>query len=507
MGPVVFDAYGTLFDVTAAARRAAAEPGREALAGAWPKLAADWRAKQIEYTRLRAIFGEHADFRRVTAESLDWALAASGLDGDPELAARLLALYDELDAFPEARDAVAALRAAGRPTAILSNGTPAMLASAVAAAGMEGMFDALLSVETVGVYKPARAVYDLVGASFGCAPSEALFVSSNGWDAACAAGYGFETVWANRTGAPVERLPWRPRHVVPDLSSLPAIAAEPDLRHFTAADGVRLAYRDEGVGPALLCLPGLTRNGEDFDGVAAAFRDRARVIRLDFRGRGRSAHSPDFSDYSVTREARDVIELMDALGIARFAILGASRGGLVALALAAVAPERLTGVVLNDIGPEVAPEGLARIVAYLGMTPAQPDLDAAARALAQVEGGRFPGVPAEVWRRQAGRVWRERPEGGLALRYDPALREAFLGQPPAGIPFDLWPMLERLGPIPLLLLRGATSDILAPETAARMRALRPDMRYVEVADRGHMPFLDEPEVVAALEAFLGAIGA
>ncbi len=108
----------------------------------------------------------------------------------------------------------------------------------------------MLSVEAVGVYKPARAVYDLVGARFGCAPGEVLFVSSNGWDAACAAGYGFRTVWANRAGAPVDRLPWRPDHVLPDLSAVPAVAADPDARRFTTSDGLSLAYRDEGDGPA-----------------------------------------------------------------------------------------------------------------------------------------------------------------------------------------------------------------------------------------------------------------
>lgn len=507
MGPVVFDAYGTLFDVTAAARRAAAEPGREALAEAWPKLAADWRMKQIEYTRLRVLTGGPADFRAVARDALDWALASAGLAGLPGLAERLMALHDEMEAHPEARDAVAALRAAGRKTAILSNGTPEMLAAAVKAAGMEGMFDAILSAEAVGVFKPGGQAYALVEAEFGCARGEALFVSSNGGDAACAAGFGFASVWVNRTGAPVERLPWRPAHVIADLTDLPAIAAEPEIRRFLTSDGVSLAYREAGRGVPLVCLPGLTRNGEDFASVAERFADRARVIRLDLRGRGRSAFSPNFLDYNVLREARDTLELMDALGIERFAILGTSRGGLVALTIAAIAPERLTGVAFNDIGPAIDPSGLARIMGYLGVVPLYPDLDAAAEALARTEAQRFPGVPLEVWRRQAKVVWRDLPEGGLGLRYDAQLRAAMLAQSPGGVEFDLWPLLDRLGHVPLTLLRGANSDVLAPETAAEMRARRPDMRYVEVADRGHVPFLDEAEVVVALDAFLGDIGA
>jgi 2-haloacid dehalogenase len=220
----VFDAYGTLFDVAAAARRAAAEPGRAALAERWPRLAELWRLKQLQYTWLRAITGAHADFRTVTEDGLDWALEATGLDGDAELRARLLALYRELDAYPEVPAVLDALRAGGRGTAILSNGSPEMLAAAVGSAGLADRLDAVLSVEEVGIFKPARAVYDLVGAHFATAPEEVLFVSANGWDAASAAAYGFRTVWVNRAGDPVDRLPTRPQHVAPDLSDVPRLA-------------------------------------------------------------------------------------------------------------------------------------------------------------------------------------------------------------------------------------------------------------------------------------------
>lgn len=216
----VFDAYGTLFDVNAAARAAAAEPGGEALAAVWPRLAEDWRRKQLEYSWLRAITGAHADFRQVTEEGLDWAMEAAGLK-DGALHDRLMALYDELEAYPEVPTMLAALKARGYATAILSNGAPGMLAAAVASAGIGDRLDAVLSVEAAGVFKPASAVYDLVGKHFGCAPSQVLFVSSNGWDAGCATGYGFTTAWVNRTQAPVDRLPWRPTHQLPDLSAIP----------------------------------------------------------------------------------------------------------------------------------------------------------------------------------------------------------------------------------------------------------------------------------------------
>ena len=221
----VFDAYGTLFDVGAAARTAAAEPGAEGWAGHWPALAERWRLKQLQYTWLRAVMGEHTDFWQVTRDGLDWALASLDLT-DPALRERLLALYWELDAYAEVPATLAALKAAGHRTAILSNGSPAMLDGAVGSAGIGGVLDAVLSVEAVGTFKPASAVYDLVGARFGIAAGEVLFVSSNGWDAAAAAGYGFRTAWVNRAGDPVERLPARPDRILPDLSPIPGLAAE-----------------------------------------------------------------------------------------------------------------------------------------------------------------------------------------------------------------------------------------------------------------------------------------
>jgi 2-haloacid dehalogenase len=232
---VVFDAYGTLFDVTAAARRVAGEPGRAGFAAVAAQVTRDWRLKQLEYSWIRAVTGAHADFRQVTEDGLDWALEAAG-QAEPELRERLLALYEELEAYPEVPGTLAALKAAGLKVAILSNGAPPMLAAAVSSAGIGGYLDALLSVEAVGVYKPARAVYDLVGAAFGIAPERVLFVSSNGWDAAAAAGYGFDTVWVNRGGAPVDRLPWRPRRVLGNLEGIVELAGATwsDSPHRTA---------------------------------------------------------------------------------------------------------------------------------------------------------------------------------------------------------------------------------------------------------------------------------
>ena len=215
----IFDAYGTLFDVAAAARVAADEPGRAALKAVWPGLAEHWRQKQLQYTWLRAITGDYIPFWEVTKDGLDWAMEKHGLD-DPELRERLLALYWELPAYKEVPMTLARLKAAGHRCAILSNGSKDMLEGAVDSAGIGMYLDAVLSVEDVGIFKPASQVYDMVGAYVSCSKEDVMFVSSNGWDAAGATGYGFETAWVNRAGDPVDRLPHRPAHRLTDLSTL-----------------------------------------------------------------------------------------------------------------------------------------------------------------------------------------------------------------------------------------------------------------------------------------------
>lgn len=219
----VFDAYGTLFDVASAARAAAGEPGREGFAAKWPAIAATWRLKQLQYSWLRAVADAHADFWVVTQNALDYALAAEGIE-DAELRERLLTLYWELSAYPEVPAMLSTLKESGLQTAILSNGAPGMLEAACRSAGLGALFDAVLSVESVGVFKPHRRVYDLVGETFMTKPEDVLFVSSNGWDVAAATGYGFRTVWVNRAGEPEERLPWRPDATQEDLTGIPALA-------------------------------------------------------------------------------------------------------------------------------------------------------------------------------------------------------------------------------------------------------------------------------------------
>ncbi|OLS50895.1 alpha/beta fold hydrolase [Rhodovulum sulfidophilum] len=276
------------------------------------------------------------------------------------------------------------------------------------------------------------------------------------------------------------------------------------MTRFAADDGRMLAYDDRGRGTPLLCLAGLTRNMDDFEPVLDAFASRARVIRLDTRGRGGSDRDPDFMNYNLIRESRDALNLMDHLGLDRVAILGTSRGGLIAMMLAASHKDRLSGVCLNDIGPLVEPRGMANIMSYLGLPPGYADYDDAAAQLALKMRDRFPGVGRDQWRAYARRLWDATPDG-LALRYDPALRHAVMEQSATDALPDLWPLFDALDGLPLALIRGAQSDILSPETASEMQRRRPDMIFAEIPDRGHPPFLDEPAAVAAIATLLERI--
>ena len=272
------------------------------------------------------------------------------------------------------------------------------------------------------------------------------------------------------------------------------------MPHFTTSDGLRLAYEDTGTGTPVLCLSGLTRNMRDFD-FLAPFLSGYRMIAMDYRGRGQSDHDPNHANYAVPREALDAVELLDHLGVERCHVIGTSRGGLIAMVLAATVPHRLAGVVLNDVGPVVDPGGIARIMEYVGKPPAAPDLDAAAVRLEASMRAEFPGVSLERWRRMVGNFYEE-TGGGLALRYDPALRQALLDQAAAGPIPDLWPLFEALKDVPTGVVRGANSDVLTAETLAEMARRREGLVLGVVPDRGHAPFLDEPEALTVIRAVL-----
>lgn len=274
------------------------------------------------------------------------------------------------------------------------------------------------------------------------------------------------------------------------------------VRFFTASDGARLAYRDDGAGLPVLCLAGLTRTMEDFDDMRPHLPP-VRLIAMDYRGRGASDRTGAGS-YNVPQEGKDALELLDHLGVAKAAVIGTSRGGLIGMLLAAVAKERLSGLCLNDIGPEIHRPGLERIFDYVGRNPTARSHAEIAAKMPRFNPG-FADVPESRWLAEARKFYRETPEG-LKITYDPALREAFLAAF-EGPPADLWPLWEATAGLPVALIRGANSDLLTAETVARMKRQRPDMIHAEVPGRGHVPFLDEAESVAALRAFLAACGA
>lgn len=269
-----------------------------------------------------------------------------------------------------------------------------------------------------------------------------------------------------------------------------------DASHFHAEDGARLAFRDAGAGLPLLCLPGLTRSMADFDYLIPHLPP-VRLIRMDYRGRGQSDWT-GAATYTVEQEGRDALALLDHLGVARAAILGTSRGGLIGMVLGAVARDRVLGLCLNDVGPEIARDGLDRIFDYVGRSPAGRTHADYAERLSRSPG--FQGVPMSRWLEEARKLAIETPDG-LRLSYDPDLRAAFL-KAFEGPPVDLWPLFDALVGLPLALIRGANSDLLSPETVAKMQARRPDMAFAQVPDRAHIPFLDEPEAVALIRSFL-----
>lgn len=269
------------------------------------------------------------------------------------------------------------------------------------------------------------------------------------------------------------------------------------LLHFTASDGARLAFRDEGDGLPILCLAGLTRNSTDFDFVAPHL-GHVRLIRADYRGRGGSEWT-GAATYTVPRESQDALELLDHLEIDQAAVLGTSRGGLIGMMLAASAHQRVLGLCLNDIGPVIERAGLEKIFDYVGRNPAAKSLDDLTARMPRTMPG-FANISEERWRAFAERLYTE-TEQGLHIRYDPELRTSFLAAFD-GPEVDLWPLFDACAGLPLALIRGANSDLLSEATAAEMCRRRPDMVYANVPDRAHVPFLDEAESLAALTVWL-----
>ena len=214
----VFDAYGTLLDVDAAAREAAAEPGMEALKENWLPIAKGWRERQLRYSWLCSMMGKYDDFWELTIRALDTTLEEHALASNDKVRARLLSLYSELSAYQEVPEVLANLKAAGHRLAVLSNASPSMLVKALDAAGISEWFDELLSVDVLKCYKPTPTIYQLVTERFNCKLSDVTFFSSNNWDVSGAGAFGFKTIWVNRAGVAWDSLPGKPDLIVKSIS-------------------------------------------------------------------------------------------------------------------------------------------------------------------------------------------------------------------------------------------------------------------------------------------------
>ena len=278
-------------------------------------------------------------------------------------------------------------------------------------------------------------------------------------------------------------------------------------RYYTSADGLRLYYRDY-VSPdssrlPVLCLPGLTRNSRDFETVAPRIAQGRRVLCADLRGRGRSQHDPKWQNYHPGTYLADLAQLLSEAGADRVVLLGTSLGGILSMLISATQPAVVAGVVLNDVGPEVAPEGLQRIAAYVGRHTPVTSWTEAAEQVRSTYGLALPGLGDEEWLAFARRSYTE--VGGVPrLDMDPMIGEAVRAAPAAAAP-DLWPLFAALRPVPTLAIRGEISDVLSVQTFDRMAAEKPDLERLTVPGRGHPPLLDEPECVAAIDAFLSRL--
>ena len=279
--------------------------------------------------------------------------------------------------------------------------------------------------------------------------------------------------------------------------------------YWWSPDGLRLHYRDYAGGddgrPPLLCLPGLTRNARDFEPLAARLAGEWRLICPDMRGRAESAYAKDAMTYVPLTYMQDISRLLADLAITRFVAVGTSLGGIITMLMAATHREWLAGALLNDVGPALEEEGLARIRTYVGVNQSHPTWVHAARALADANGDVYPGYDLQAWPAMAKRLYRLNSGGRIVLDYDMKVAEPIRAMgTEAGV--DMWPVMKAFSGIPTLLLRGERSDLLGAATAQRMAAeIGPGAELVTVPGVGHAPVLDEPESIAAIDRLLARV--
>ena len=283
-------------------------------------------------------------------------------------------------------------------------------------------------------------------------------------------------------------------------------------RYWSSRDGLKLHFRDypaqqDAGGPALapvLCLHGLTRNARDFDTIAPHLAETRRVICPDMRGRGDSEYAKDSASYTPVQYADDLLELIAQEGIERFVAIGTSLGGLLTMGLATVIPEKIAGAVINDVGPALRRDGLERIKEYVGQGRSFPTWVHAAREIEKTHSGAHPDQPLDFWIGMAKRIMALTSNGRIVFDYDMKIAEPFMDFDVDNQP-DLWPAWEALAGRPVLVLRGALSDLLSAETMDEMVRRLPGTQALTLDNVGHAPTLDEPEAVAAIDRLLARV--
>lgn len=273
---------------------------------------------------------------------------------------------------------------------------------------------------------------------------------------------------------------------------------------FDSQEGLRLFSRvypgPTAAAPTVLCLHGLMRTGRDFEDLAEHLAATHRVIVPDVRGRGQSARDPNFNNYQIPVYVGDVLRLLSGLGAPQVTIIGTSMGGLMAMVLAAMQPQLVAGIVLNDVGPEVEKAGIERIRGYAGKAPPVRDWAGAVAVVRAVYGAALPGLSEARWEKLTRACYRADAQGVPQADADPLVGELIKDTSKAAP--DLWPLWGAIVKVPMLAIRGAHSDILAAATLERMKREKPDLATLTVANRGHVPLLDEAECVKAIDEFL-----
>ena len=280
-------------------------------------------------------------------------------------------------------------------------------------------------------------------------------------------------------------------------------------RFIRSSDGLTMYYRDYSAhnqGTPILCLAGLTRNSRDFEALAPQLTKKGRrVLTLDLRGRGKSDYDLNPDHYVLPVYAQDVLVFLDRLGLEKIIIIGSSLGGLIALNVAALNPSLIGAIILNDIGPVVSPEGLERIGSYVGNRGSFQTWHETATALRRVNERIYPDFDMEDWLTLARRTFRETPSGEIRADYDPAIAIPFNQGRNVDPDTDPWVPFEKLKTMPILVIRGAASDILSAETLDKMKQTKPDLKTLTLSNRGHMPLLTEPQCLEAINGFLAEI--